>query len=278
MATFRPLSRRDDPAFDGPVEGLPGYMVESAVRWIEPLVTDHRDVPMPSVFQDLEAALRMEPPLVWSPNEVYSAWTSLRKRIALDSEFGLNVLDYFVSERCTDERRTKLDALLVRGGSAWRVAEVPGGGHRLERRAPGPVTEAMDAVESDDARAHHHLRVAWGDLMGRDPNPSNAYREAVRAVEAAAKPVISPSNSLTTLGTVIRDVEAKPEKWVVGLQRAEMTQVLGMCQLLWRGQGDRHGTDEPDAPLNVSQEEADSAFYPALALVRLFTSGAITRA
>jgi hypothetical protein len=275
MATYRPLSRRDDPAFDGPVEGLPGYMVESAVEWIEPLVAYGKKL-MPSVFRDLETALRMEPPLVWS-NGVYSAWSNLRKRIADDGEFGLNVLDYFVSERCTDERRAELDALLVRGGSAWRVAEVPGDGHRLERRAPGPVAESMDAIETDNERAHRHLRVAWGELMGRDPNPSTAYREAVRAVEAAAKPVLLPDNPTATLGTMIVALRDKPDKWRVGLEHGEPMQVREMCQLLWKGQIDRHGSDDPDAPLNVSQEEADSAFYLALALVRLFTSGAVAR-
>jgi hypothetical protein len=135
----------------------------------------------------------------------------------------------------------------------------------------------MDAVESDNERAHHHLRVAWGELMGRDPDPSNAYREAVRAVEAAAKPVLSPDNPRATLGTMIGALRDMPEKWRVGLEHGEPTQVLGMCQLLWKGQIDRHGSDDADARLNVSQEEADSAFYLGVALVRLFTSGAVAR-
>lgn len=51
-----------------------------------------------------------------------------------------------------------------------------------------------------------------------------------------------------------------------------------MMELIWKGQSDRHGTEDPSVPLNVSHAEADSAFYVALALVRLFTSGAIARA
>jgi hypothetical protein len=29
---------------------------------------------------------------------------------------------------------------------------------------------------------------AWANLAGRNPNPSTAYREAIRAVEAVANP------------------------------------------------------------------------------------------
>jgi hypothetical protein len=114
--------------------------------------------------------------------------------------------------------------------------------------------------------------------MGRDPDPSTAYRESIRAVEVVAKPIVSPENNRATLGTVIRDMKAKPEKWVVRLDNSSTEQVIAMCELLWKGQTDRHGSDDPEVPLNVSQEEADSAFYIALALVRLFASGAVTRA
>jgi hypothetical protein len=51
-----------------------------------------------------------------------------------------------------------------------------------------------------------------------------------------------------------------------------------MAAMIWTGQLDRHGTDDPAAPLNVDQAEADAAFHIALALVRLFVSAAITRA
>ena len=50
---------------------------------------------------------------------------------------------------------------------------------------------------------------------------------------------------------------------------------MGMMQMLWKGQEDRHGTDAPDAPLAVDHDEADAAFHLALTLTRLFAEGLI---
>jgi len=77
---------------------------------------------------------------------------------------------------------------------------------------------------------------------GAGPDPSGAYREAVRAVEAVAKPVILPNNDRAT---------------------------LGQMESVWTGQLDRHGTDDETVPLNVSPAEADAAFSACLNLVRL---------
>src|SRR5207248_1978772 len=108
---------------------------------------------------------------------------------------------------------------------------------------------------SPSGRAAEHLRSAWANTYGRDPSPSKAYGDAVRAVEAAAKPVISPKNSRTTLGTLIRDIRAKPGKWTVTLVKGAGSAAVGvlveMMDLLWQGQHDRHGTSDETVRANV---------------------------
>lgn len=74
---------------------------------------------------------------------------------------------------------------------------------------------------------------------------------------------------------MIQAMAHKPEKWETSLVGVD--DVVGMMKSVWTGQLDRHGTDA-SAPLNVSPDQADAAFYVCLALVRLFTGGHIVRA
>ena len=41
-------------------------------------------------------------------------------------------------------------------------------------------------------------------------------------------------------------------------------------RLLWKGEFDRHGTDDANVPLNVGQEQAEAAAHLALFLVEWF--------
>jgi hypothetical protein len=47
---------------------------------------------------------------------------------------------------------------------------------------------------------------------------------------------------------------------------------------VWKGQLDRHGTDDEAIPLHVSSAEADSAFSACLNLVRQFAGGHVSLA
>jgi hypothetical protein len=207
----------------------------------------------------------------------------LCERVARDEEFGLNVIDYALQHLSLivgqvgypDRRAKRLDAILRTGGSAWEVSCIEEGArYQLSRRAVGPIREAIEAVPAS-TRAHQHLVTAWNRLSGRNPDESAAYREAIRAVEAAAKPVVSPTNDKATLGTMIRAMRDKPEKWDAELMGVE--DVLRLMEAVWRGQLDRHGTDDESVPFSVSPEEADAAFSICLNLVRLYAGGHVRR-
>jgi len=132
-----------------------------------------------------------------------------------------------------------------------------------------------------EGRAGEHLARAWVATYGRTGNPSEGYRESIKAVEAAAKPVVSPANDRATLGTVIADIRNDPTKWTIDLHSPtptdQMPQVQGMLELLWKGQSNRDGTPDADAPLSVTQEQAEAALHLAMTLVQWFTSGVVTR-
>jgi hypothetical protein len=283
MPGFRPLSKRGepDPRFDGPQKGLPDYLLRPVMNWLGALLwlTDpmYGSEPDVDALQKLQLTLRLRQPLNWE-NHGESAIENLRSRMADDREFALDVLDFFVQKVAVPLYSDELGAILEEGGSEWEVAELPEDGRHLAKRVVGPVSEAIDSLRNDSERAHHHLLIAWQKLVGRSPDPSGAYREAIRGVEAAAKPVVTPDDPTATLGKIIRAVRDKPEKWVVVLDKSSPAQIADMTDLIWKGQLDRHGTDDPDAPLNVTQEEADAAVHIAISLSRLFASGAIRRA
>lgn len=121
---------------------------------------------------------------------------------------------------------------------------------------------------------------AWGELYGIEPNASAAYGLAIKAVEDAAIPVVSPNNERATLGTVLAQVEEQGD-WQLPMERehdrAPSRDVLiGMMRLLWHGQHDRHG-GQPSAPGDVSVEEATVAVSLAVTLVNLLRAGAAAR-
>ena len=223
VVTFRPLSKRGmaDPRFDEPQLGLPDYLFQPVVDWINPLLWQQDPVagpPEPRVeaLRTMQAALRMDPPLDWSVGGD-GAIANLVRRMGANREFALDVLDFIVQYSASAEYADELGETLIIAGSEWEVAVVEEGSRQLGKRAVGPVREGIDAIRTPSQRAHHHLTRAWGQLTGRKPDASGVYREAIKAVEAAARPVVSPQNDRTTLGTIIRDLRAKPEKWEVVL-------------------------------------------------------------
>ena len=135
-----------------------------------------------------------------------------------------------------------------------------------------------------DGQHHRYLRKARGAAYGRNPQPGTAYRDAVRAVEAAGIPVICPSQSLT-LGQMIARLKDQSEHFATRLSPEppppakpldSVAVVRQMMELLWKSQWDRHGVDD-DVPLTVSQAEAEDALALAVALVRWFDTGAVYR-
>jgi hypothetical protein len=197
----------------------------------------------------------------------------LERRLTL-----LEVADYWLAHgNGSISAMDALDEVLVQGRSAWRVQR-----DRPPYLARRIAPEVHLAAEAMTGRPGEHLSRAWRHIYGRVASPSEGYREAVKAVEAAAGPIASPANARRTLGTIIRDLEAKPEKWVVRLRtdnpKASVPTVTGMLDILWTGQTGRHADPDPDptAPLDVTQEDAEAALHLALTLVQWFTSGVVT--
>jgi hypothetical protein len=230
-----------------------------------------------AMLQQTERELRIR--LDWRAAEE-SALNSLMERALGDDQFFLDLVDFLL--RTLSIHGAPLGAILNdhlrQGGSAWTVGVGEDGSFRLVRRVDKVVAEAAEAVMSAAGRAGQHLRKAWSFAYGRNPDPSTAYREAVRAVEAIAGPVVLPKDPKATLGMMIVAIRDAPAKWQVALQPSSGDAVLMLnevMRLLWTSQLDRHGSADESVPLTVSLEEAQAAVHLSLTLVQWFHSGAI---
>jgi hypothetical protein len=283
MSAFRPLFSRGkrDPVVDVLQSGIPAYLQEPVRDWLRDVLWSEGSAyrgpgPREGLLRSMQMILRLDPPLNWRGG-AETALGSVLSGTEGDEEFGLTVVDFLLRFQASKEQVDRMSAYLRMAGSEWEISPIHGAeGYQLTQRSLGPVKESIEELQTDSQRAHHHLMTAWSNLVGRKPNPSTAYREAVRAVEAVAKPVVSPKNKKATLGTIIRDLRSKPEKWEVALDKATASDVADMADLLWTSQLDRHGTDDEQTPLTVSPDEADAAVHIAIGLTRMF-SGKLIR-
>ncbi|WP_191912108.1 hypothetical protein [Desertimonas flava] len=261
-------------------EGVPGWMRQSAADWLRPLVFDMSTYKARTA--DVLAAERylkveLDRP---SQNSLIREEQAAENLIGLlaEPDTGLDLLDYFLGVVGSPEHSLALAlrVILEESGSAWTVGSDGEGRACLEKRLDATVAAAARATMEGGSRESDYLRIAWNSAFGRNPNPSEAYRNAVRAVEAIARPVISPDDSLATIGKMAAALKAKPEKWTTTL--GDVGLVESMLRALSAGQHDRHGTDDETTPLTVSQAEAEAAVHLAVTLVQWFRSGVIRRA
>src|SRR5467141_771909 len=274
--TWRPLSKRGDETYDALNEGVPNWLGATLMTFTLGRLTTYDLVrgsaePNRALLLKLERQLRT--PLNWQFSDE-SALESVRVNCYQSGAYFLDVVDFCLKTAAADQTDSivQLKSHLEEGGSAWTVGVIDDH-FALVSRVDPTVKAAGDEVISTAGRAGRHLQKAWNHAYGRQPEPSTSYREAVRAVEAIAAPVISPRNPTSNLGTIIADIRIAPQKWEVVLRPRTgdaMSMVLETLQLLWTSELDRHGTADESVPLHVSLEEAQAAVHLATTIVHWF--------
>lgn len=272
---WRPLSvRHNDEAiaeYDLLHEGLPAWMVGPAANWVGRALYGYRDKHSTDgalmLLQFIEGRLRL--PLDWR-NSYVTAEQSLMTEVVRGGPRSLDVVDAVVQFAAEPIAAELLEVILAGGNSAWRVDTVDGHSS-LVRRVDETLQRVVHEELSAPGNPARHLRIAWMRVYGRTTDASSGYREAVRAVEAAAKPLIEPLNPRATLGTMIKAVEAKPSKWAADVGSVEA--VGAMMAQLWTSQLDRHGTDDETVALTVSIDQARAAVALAVTLVQWMRAG-----
>ncbi|MFF4664656.1 hypothetical protein [Streptomyces sp. NPDC001282] len=293
---WRPFAaRRDEAALEEFVrlsDGVPDWLKESLWAWLSPRM--HRTYftsinnkryssPDPSKIRRAERILRISSG--WNGRDSDHAerlvgLASFRAALYGDADAFLGAVDLALSDlEPGSSECQELESALEESASAWRVGLVAGK-PGLVQRIDATVQLAAEATGALDVRAGRLLADAWRHAFSMHRDPSAAYRYAVRAVEAAAAPVISPKDTVPTLGKMISVFRDKPEKWTFAFKVDSATDpkkvLLGMMQMLWTNEYSRHVDQDIQTPLHVSQEEAESAVVLALSLVNWFASGAVS--
>lgn len=290
---WRPLGVDTDDEvaeYDALHDGIPSWMSAAYWAWVRDAVTIHLPSPYGSgrvpaldtaVAEHMSQRLRIPLPNLQVRTLDYARGQAQLKRaleIFRAHPQPLQIADYLLAHKGHANPRV-LDDLLERSKSAWQVG-TRSGHPGLVRRVPVGVQVAADSVMARTGRAGVRLAKAWEQLYGITPDASAAYGLAIKAVEDAAIPVVSPTNATATLGTVLSQIQDQGD-WRLPIERehehAPSKEVLvGMMRMLWHGQHDRHG-GQPSAPGNVSVQEATVAVSLAVTLVNWFDAGLIRR-
>ncbi|WP_336211860.1 hypothetical protein [Nonomuraea sp. LPB2021202275-12-8] len=165
---------------------------------------------------------------------------------------------------------------LAEAGSVWQVNRDLSG---LEERVDGAVRSSVDAaLAAADDDTSTCLRKAWDKAYGLQPDPSEAYSQAVKAVEAATIPVYLPGTPKPTLGTVLRKLENSSSPYTLVVDAGDGTPapadpVVALMRLLWEGHRDRHPGGTTTKPITL--ESARAAVQIAVLIVQLVVSGAV---
>lgn len=179
----------------------------------------------------------------------------------------------------TEAALKELDGMLIAGGSKWHVV-IEGDKARIESRVDQTTTDAYHQLINSQEDYASLLKTSWEYCYGRQPNPSETYTYAIRAVEAASWRIITPNNHKATLGTLIKDLKAQAQagKFIFAFndkkEQDSAETVVSLMRRLWESQTDRHATGNYIHP---SQIEAEAAVHMAITLCHFFTNGLVTR-
>jgi hypothetical protein len=176
----------------------------------------------------------------------------------------------------------ELETILSEGSSVWRVNKGDTGlTRRVDATAAAAATEAERAASAlpTAGSAFAQIAAAWAAVHQLHPAPSAAYRDAIRAVESAAHAVIEPNNPRATLGTMLGQLRAQPQRYALAIpgpgRTGSIEPLIGMMELLWKGQTSRHGAQTTTR--SETYEGAQMAVQLAVTLVQWFTTGAVRR-
>jgi hypothetical protein len=288
------VAPRPKPSGPTPEEELPDWVMASALEFLAPFFAGRGPHATGDLFHGAstrnfvrEVETRFH--IALSPQDPAEA---LWRQVQQDRALLAQVLDFALSDLLLGYEGMEIaDAVgalsraLTQGGANYEVVR-PDPQYvncRLQRRTTPTATAALRAQTAVAGNASTHLDSAWKAAFGPRPDPSAAYREAVKAVEAAAIPVVTPNNKSATLGTIIGELRANPQKFSVAFARGasparggtpldSIEVVITMCDWLWKNQTDRHGVGEAEPIVAITSPQAEMALHVALTLVHTFRS------
>ncbi|WP_327321131.1 hypothetical protein OG735_00380 [Streptomyces sp. NBC_01210] len=303
---MRSRKRRDPQAADlrGSVddslsEGIPDYMEIPLRQWVMALLQDDETNAQRIA---LHLKLRVDTgPREYSPAKFLAAGTSKEQLLdVVNAMLHLSTpstsqtyypnpgtwsgrRQYLGTHGSNDREKAiaELEDMLTLAGSAYRVNDARTGLElRVDTTAQQAVSSALAAARTPQSgSAADHLATAWKCAYGRDPDPTKAYSEAIKAVESASQSLIEPNNANATLGSMLRVIGNSPQRFSTAIPAPsgenDIELVSSMMRRLWKGQTARHGSQNPTR--FETQREAEMAVHLAATLVQWFAAGLVQR-
>lgn len=275
---FRPFGMTDD-EYERRLEvreEIPELLLAPMRTWAETHVADHNRYATLGRVYELQSVLKVE----LGPEGSYTEAESLVAQFEASSEREFVwLVDYLLSE-FPEQQWSEPDAIkalrwhMDQTRSALTVSP-RGGVYRLTHRLPeGVEATLVSAAQDANASAGIHLSNAIREATTLDGKTSTVMTEGIRAVEAAAGPVVTPRDQRFALSKIVSALRAK-SGWSLVLQRRDddvpdhQAILIGMLETLAFAQRDRHSGSAPSA------EEAQAHMMLAAALVGWFSTGAV---
>jgi len=280
-----------------PREELPDHVMSSVQTFMEPFFFGHGPSAeggfygggrsQRSFAREIERTCQL-PGLPWHQGDVAVAnaiWAAMYQ----DRALAVRVIDYALGDPWMGYDAQGMGAAVPEFDNALRQAGAnyivvhpnpQRSEFALEKRVSSPTAATMSAATATPGNASEHLGKARRAAFGQEPDPSKAYWEAVKAVEAAAIPVVTPNDPTATLGKILGELRNNPQKFSMvfardaslgkGTMLTPLEVVIALADLLWKNQTDKHGTPEPPVP--ITQGQAEVAVPIAVTLVEMFRS------
>lgn len=282
MSVWRPWDADDDEYEERSLirELLPSSLYAPVLEWIrnELRPGSYSYVDMGRVHE-LQTALQIDLRL---SGRYVEADDVLRTIAQNGDQFVARVIDFFLSEYSTDDwgnTPDAVDSLKWHFDNAASTADIAlqDDVYRLRRRVPEGVEELAEASkQSAPVLAGQHLGKAWSEAYALTPNTSVVMAEAIKAVEAAAHPVITPNAKKVRLGMITQTIKDQPG-WTLALPNRDdghpnhKAVLVGMLETLIIAQADRHGGAAPSVLV------AQGHVQLASTLVQWFSAGVVVR-
>ncbi|PYI65928.1 hypothetical protein CVV68_16100 [Arthrobacter livingstonensis] len=258
-------------------EGIPTILAEPLKNWLA------ESLFVRSGYQIKEFALELQ--LELNINLGFTAGPDLTSKAFADTVFLsdekmiMRVLDYLLytmprGYRTPSEELAKYLNLYRSKYAVVLSDNMSRVGYRVTEGLEETMQEAINAA---DATAGKLLAEAWEYAFGLDGKAEEAMDKAVKAVERAATPIVSPNDLAPSLGKAAIVVKQQGD-WVLGLRSNDKAYpgvtLHHMMETLWHGQHYRH-VDKNSIPPTI--EQARVHVMLAATLVGWFASGQIVR-
>jgi hypothetical protein len=281
MSVWRPWDADDEEYAKRSLirEPFPDHMRAPALSWLRGALNPRNGYVMESTYHALQTALQVD---FEYDGDYIDAETMVADIESRGDQFVGRVIDLLLSVHSPDPMfrmpsEVQVLKLHLDGAASALDITVQDGVYRLKRRVPQGVEELAEASKTSAiGLAGQHLGKAWSEAYSLTPNTSLVMTEAIKAVEAAAHTVVTPTAKKIRLGMITQTLKDQ-SGWTLAFPNRDdghpdhKAVLVGMLETLIIAQADRHGGTAPTVL------EAQGHVQLASTLVQWFSTGVVAR-